>query len=85
MEDELAAPFSFGKQMPSEQATASVSGVHDDSPMLMEDMPAYSSNEERALVLYRPVGSTQHDSPYHANVSFKMSSDMIQGLKSKFS
>lgn len=41
-------------------------------------------NEERAIVLYKPIDSHPLLGPNRSNVSLQISSDLIPGLKSKY-
>ncbi|XP_074586136.1 uncharacterized protein LOC141841842 [Curcuma longa] len=61
----------------SDIATPSWDSVLEDSP------PNPSDNEERAIVLYKPVESPLFSSPGSTNLSLRVASDFIHCLKSK--
>lgn len=68
-EEDQAVPLSI----PEELAVSEM--VDAESPPL---------NEERALVLYKPVNSPLILSPSPTNISFRVSPDLVDGLKSKW-
>lgn len=60
--------------------------VSADVSSMNEAMPAIpSNNEERAIVLYKPVEAPLILSSDRTNVSLQISSDLIHGLRSKYS
>lgn len=60
--------------------------ISADVSSMNEAMPAIpSNNEERAIVLYKPVEAPLILSSGRTNVSLQISSDLIHGLGSKYS
>lgn len=47
-------------------------------------VPCAPLNEERALVLYKPVHAQTLQSSGSSNLSFRVNTDLIPGLKSKY-
>ncbi|XP_017699781.2 uncharacterized protein LOC103713123 isoform X1 [Phoenix dactylifera] len=68
---------------PRDQMSASSSVVELGSTMTDDAAPVPALNEERALVLYKPVDAQLLLSPGQSNVSFRVSSDLIHGLKNQ--
>ncbi|KAJ0965568.1 hypothetical protein J5N97_026706 [Dioscorea zingiberensis] len=58
-------------------------GIAPQFDALVEDAPQVPVNEERAIVLYKPIDSPLYLSPSSSNVSFTVSSDMYPGLKNQ--
>lgn len=50
----------------------------------VEEPVPYTLNEERALVLYKPVNAQLLQSSSSSNLSFRVNTDLIPGLKSKY-
>ncbi|XP_074565462.1 uncharacterized protein LOC141821962 [Curcuma longa] len=68
----------------------SVSGVSDNflpssESLHKEGSPPYPSNDERAIVLYKPVESPIFLSPGSSNPSLRVTSDLIHALKNHVS
>ncbi|KAJ6814371.1 uncharacterized protein M6B38_139770 [Iris pallida] len=76
-EEEPSFPATFGQKLPlAEQATcSSMAGM---GSVMVEDDPSLPSNEERALVLYKPMDNPLVLSPS----SFRVRPDLMVGLKS---
>lgn len=74
VEEEDPAPSVF-----SNDVDAGMMGVEDPAPVVVDDV-----NDEKALVLYRPVSDRLMGSPGLANVSYRVSSDVISGLKNQY-
>lgn len=85
MEDsEPASTMVFDQQLP--QGNISDGALPSLGSVASEDMSTYpSSNEERAIVLYKPVETPAILSSPPTNVALSFSSDFINGLKSKHS
>ncbi|KAL5974198.1 hypothetical protein ACLOJK_030861 [Asimina triloba] len=77
-EEETAIPPVFGQPMLDEHldvnAGQSAAGMEEVVPSLLP-------NEERALVLYKPVYTPFFQSSDSANVSFAVNTDLVPGLK----
>ncbi|XP_072992714.1 uncharacterized protein [Typha latifolia] len=65
-----------------EEQLPSVAGIVE-SVMDDDSVPTLPSNEERALVLYKPVDAQLLIGPSQSNVSFRVSSDLIHGFKNQ--
>ena len=79
MQEEPAVPLVFQQQFLSEQ----IGSAAPEVDAVIEDVPLIPVNEERAIVLYKPIDSPLYLSPSSSNVSFTVSSDMLPTLKSK--
>lgn len=86
-EEDLAVPLDIEQQPLLTKEEASVPVMVIGSGPAVEDgpptLPTLPLNEERALVLYKPVEGQLLFGPGGSNVSFRVSSDFLHGLKSK--
>nr|CAD1824888.1 unnamed protein product [Ananas comosus var. bracteatus] len=86
-EEDLAVPLDIEQQPQLMKEEASVPAMVIGSGPVVEDgpptLPTLPSNEERALVLYKPVEGQLLFGPGGSNVSFRVSSDFLYGLKSQ--
>lgn len=85
-EEDPAVPVAFEfeqQQLPRDLMSAS-SPMSESGSTMTDSVPVPALNEERALVLYKPVDAQLLLSPAQSNVSFRVSSDLIHGLKSKY-
>ncbi|WOL19782.1 hypothetical protein Cni_G28584 [Canna indica] len=82
-EVEPTSTLSFNQQFPQETISASVSSMPNLGSVVSQAMPTRpSNNDQRALVLYKPVEMPLLLSPSPTNVSIKFNSGFIDGLKS---
>ncbi|OAY71371.1 uncharacterized protein LOC109726020 [Ananas comosus] len=85
--EDLAVPLDIEQQPQLTKEEASVPAMVIGSGPAVEDgpptLPTLPSNEERALVLYKPVEGQLLFGPGGSNVSFRVSSDFLHGLKSQ--
>ncbi|KAH7674658.1 hypothetical protein IHE45_08G088500 [Dioscorea alata] len=79
MQEEPAVPLVSQQQLLSEQIESAAPEVD----AVVEDVPLIPVNEERAIVLYKPIDTPLYLSPSSSNVSFTVSSDMLPGLKNQ--
>lgn len=77
-EEEPSFSAQFGQKMPLTEQTncSSMTGIVAG---MVEGEPSFPSNEERALVLYKPVDNPLVMSP----TSFRVRPDLIDGLKNQ--
>ncbi|KAH7687985.1 hypothetical protein IHE45_03G002700 [Dioscorea alata] len=79
-EDEIVVPQVYQEQWPGEQQMRNTAPEIDP---VIEDAPVIPPNEERAIVLYKPVDSPLLLSPSSSNSCFTVCSDLFPGLKNK--
>ncbi|KAM0943242.1 hypothetical protein DsansV1_C13g0120161 [Dioscorea sansibarensis] len=79
MQEEPAVPLVFQQQLLSEQ----IGSAAPEVDAVIEDVPLIPVNEERAIILYKPIDSPLYLSPSSSNVSFTVSSDMLPRLKNQ--
>ncbi|XP_042474122.1 uncharacterized protein LOC122056295 [Zingiber officinale] len=72
--------------MEFDDSVSSVSGddfLPSSESLHKADSPPYPSNDERAIVLYKPVESPIFLSPGSSNLSVRVTSDLIHALKNQ--
>ncbi|XP_039120258.1 uncharacterized protein LOC120256647 isoform X2 [Dioscorea cayenensis subsp. rotundata] len=79
MQEEPAVPLVSQQQLLSEQ----IGSAAPEVDAVVEDVPLIPVNEERAIVLYKPIDTPLYLSPSSSNASFTVSSDMLPGLKNQ--
>ncbi|RRT49146.1 hypothetical protein BHE74_00047398 [Ensete ventricosum] len=80
-ENEATAMPRFKHQLSIEQISASTYGMPDIRPVTVHNIAACPPNEKGAFV-YDSAEATPFLSPVGPNVSFRVSSDLIRGIKS---
>ena len=80
-EDEIVVPQVYQQQWIGEQQKKNATPEIDS---VVEDATIIPPNEERAIVLYKPVDSPLLLSLSSSNSCFTMCSDLFPGLKSKY-
>ncbi|XP_010929400.1 uncharacterized protein [Elaeis guineensis] len=84
-EEDSAVPvaFEFEKQQLPRDLMSASSTMPESTSTMTDAVPVPALNEERALVLYKPVDAQLLLSPAQSNVSLRLSSDLIHGLKNQ--
>ncbi|KAJ0985193.1 hypothetical protein J5N97_003549 [Dioscorea zingiberensis] len=77
-EDEAAVPHVFQQQRDQQMRSKA-----PEFDAVVEDVPAIPANEERAIVLYKPVDSPLLLSPSSSNTCYTVSSDLFPDLKNQ--
>ncbi|XP_058068426.1 uncharacterized protein LOC131217506 [Magnolia sinica] len=78
MEEEPAIPPVFGQPSPDEHLNVSTGQL---GAAMEEAAPSLPLNEERALVLYKPVNMPFLQSSSSSNISLKVNTELIPGFK----
>lgn len=82
-ENEATAMTRFKQQLPIEQISTTTYGMPDIRPVTVHSIAACLPNEKGAFV-YDSAEATPFLSPVGPNVSFRVSSDLIRGIKSMY-
>ncbi|XP_017700290.2 uncharacterized protein LOC103715535 isoform X1 [Phoenix dactylifera] len=84
-EEDSAVPvvFEFEQQQLPRDLMSGSSSMPESGSTMTDAVPVPALNEERSLVLYKPVDAQLLWSPAQSNVSFRVSSDLIHGLKNQ--
>ncbi|KAG1364532.1 hypothetical protein COCNU_11G013590 [Cocos nucifera] len=84
-EEDPAVPVAleFEQQQLPRDLMSGGRGMPESASTMTDAVPVPALNEERALVLYKPVDTQLLFSPAQSNVSLRVSSDLIHGLKNQ--
>ncbi|XP_077238575.1 uncharacterized protein LOC143879833 [Tasmannia lanceolata] len=80
-EEDPVMPQDLNPPLPEESIKGSIPQLAVE---MTEAMPSLHLNEERALVLYKPVKTPLLESSGSSNLSFSVHTDLLQGFKNRY-
>ncbi|XAR63713.1 hypothetical protein NMG60_11023749 [Bertholletia excelsa] len=81
IEEDRDGPWVFEQPMAPEENFASNTVQLGESGLVIEELPDVSKNDERAIVLFKPMNSPLPQSP--SNFSISVDSNIISGIKNQ--